>query len=305
MTTKTEPKATERELLDLLERRHAKTGNGGSGEFAFMRQLRNDAGFKATRSFDGAAVSLWPSRGFELHIFEVKVTKADWRHELSGRVDQRGREHGGPTKAEDACSIADRFTVVAPRGIIDPAEVPVTWGHIEAYGGQVDEETGEVVGRKLRVVKPAPLLHDRGKRTTFPAGLVVSMLRAAGAVPDHQTPAEAALRAAAEQARADADASWQATMIQVRDERNTLRELVRAFERESGVPIQPNIRVTQEDVLAGARRIRAALADEHHEQKVRDRLTTLHADLASATATIGHLLEHPDQRPTAGRVMGA
>lgn len=299
----TEPKATERELLDLLERRHAKTGNGGSGEYAFMRQLRNDAGFKATRSFDGATVSLWPSRGFELHLFEVKVTKADWRHELSGRVDSRGREHGGPTKAEDACAIADRFTVVAPRGVIDPAEVPVTWGHIEAYGGQVDEESGKVHGRKLRVVRAAPLLHDRGKRDSFPAGLVVSMLRAAGAVPDHELPSDAALRAAAAAARAESDATWQTTMESVRDERNRLNRLVTDFEQAAGVGIRPGPRRTEGDVLATARRIRAALADDRHAEKVQERLVSMRDQLRQAADQLAWLVDHPGERPTAGRFL--
>lgn len=288
-----EPKATEREILDLLERRHAKSGNGGSGEYAFMRQLRNDAGFKATRSFDGAAVSLWPSRGFELHIFEVKVTKSDWRHELAQ-----------PDKAEDACSIADRFTVVAPRGVIDPAEVPVTWGHIEAYGGKVDAETGGVVGRKLRVVKAAPVLHNRGKRDAFPAGLVISMLRAAGAVPEHETPAEALLRKVASEAVAEAEERWRKTIADTREERQALEEVVRSFENASGVAIRPTYRRDAAEVLADARRIRAALTDEHHEQKVRNRLTQLRDELRGAVKQLDFLVDNPDQRPNAGRVVG-
>lgn len=294
MSTHAEPKATEKEMLDLLERKHARTGNGGSGEYAFMRQLRNDAGFKATRSFDGAAVSLWPSRGYELHLFEVKVTKSDWRHELAK-----------PEKADDACALADRFSVVAPRGVIDPDEVPVTWGHIEAYGGTLDEETGQITGRKLRVVKAAPLLHGRRKRETFPAGLVISMLRAAGAVPAQETPSEAALRAAAEEARQAADERWQGIMEGVRDERNELNQIVRDFERTAGIQIRPDYRQSADDIAATARRIRAALADEHHEQRVRDRLSRLHEELTSATATIAHLIDKPgDQLLAAGRGIG-
>jgi hypothetical protein len=36
-----EPAATEAEMLDLLERSLAKPGNGGAGEYGFMRQVRN------------------------------------------------------------------------------------------------------------------------------------------------------------------------------------------------------------------------------------------------------------------------
>jgi len=138
-----EPKATEAELLQLLERRHAKQGNGGSGEFAFLTHVRNDGGFSATRTFDAVAVSLWPSRG---HAIDV-------------------------------------------------------------------------------------------------------------------------------------------------------------FERDAGVQIQPRAgHTTEADVAATARRIRTALADEGHADRVRQRLERMRDDLQHAAAQIDQLVNHPDQRPTLGRV---
>ena len=53
-----DPKATESEMLDILERHYARTGNGGSGEYAFLRQVRNAAGFDAKRTFDAVVVGL-------------------------------------------------------------------------------------------------------------------------------------------------------------------------------------------------------------------------------------------------------
>jgi hypothetical protein len=175
-----EPAATEAEMLDLLERSLAKPGNGGAGEYGFMRHVRNDSGFNANRTFDGVSVGLWPSRGHDIHVYEVKVSRSDWKKELAK-----------PDKAEDAAKIADRFSVVAPRGVVELSEVPATWGYIEASGGVEESEDMDgmtvrrVVGRKLRTVRAAPLLRDpKDCRGPIPRGLLVCMLRAAGAVPD-------------------------------------------------------------------------------------------------------------------------
>ena len=78
-----DPSATESEMLDLLERHYARTGNGGSGEYAFLRQVRNAAGFDAKRTFDAVVVGLWPSRGHDIHVIEVKVSRSDWQRELA------------------------------------------------------------------------------------------------------------------------------------------------------------------------------------------------------------------------------
>ncbi len=186
-----DPKATEREMLDLLERSLAKHGNGGSGEYAFMRQVRNSSGFNANRTFDGVAVGLWPSRGHDIHVYEVKVSRSDWLHELRQ-----------PKKADDAARVADRFSIVAPRDVVDLAEVPATWGLIHATGGtEITEEAeplfpGElprtisrVEGRKLRTVRAAPLLRPAEDcRGPIPREFMVPLLRAAGAVPDPTPP---------------------------------------------------------------------------------------------------------------------
>src|SRR5829696_7115111 len=90
-------------MLDLLEHSLAKPGNGGAGEYGFVRHVRNDSGFNANRTFDGVSVNLWPSRGHDIHAYEVKVSRSDWKKELAR-----------PDKAEDAAKIADRFSIVAP-----------------------------------------------------------------------------------------------------------------------------------------------------------------------------------------------
>lgn len=83
---------TEATVLQLLRERHTAVGNGGAGEHAFLAHVRNAAGFDANRTFDAVAVNLWPSRGLSIHVYEVKVSRSDWKRELAK-----------PAKAEDAC----------------------------------------------------------------------------------------------------------------------------------------------------------------------------------------------------------
>lgn len=151
---------TEKTVLDMVEPRYRKPGNGGSGEYAFMRQVRNDAGFDASRTFDAVAVHLWPSRGFQVDVIEVKVSRSDWQRELKD-----------PAKAEAAFQVANRFIVAAPAGIVHTGEVPPGWGLLE------------VTDKRCRMTVQPAMHHPGGvkKRTTFPAGLVISMLRSAGA----------------------------------------------------------------------------------------------------------------------------
>lgn len=66
-----------------------------------MEHVRDAAGFNVTRTADVLALGLWPSRGNELHGFEVKVSRADWRKELAQ-----------PEKAEGWCQIVDRWWIV-------------------------------------------------------------------------------------------------------------------------------------------------------------------------------------------------
>lgn len=163
-------KLTEAIVLGLLREKHNQPGNGGAGTYAFLPLVRNAAGFSANRTFDAIAMDLWPSRGLSLHVFEVKVSRSDWLRELSE-----------PAKAEDACKIADRFTVVAPVGCVRDGELPPAWGLIEVTGDGANSPW------KLRTKKVAPWLPERGEKATPPPldrGLVVSMLRSApGAIP--------------------------------------------------------------------------------------------------------------------------
>lgn len=86
-------------------------------EFAFFTQFSRSTGY-AGRIADAIAINLWPSRGLEVHGFEVKVSRGDWLHEL---------KH--PEKAEPIARYCDRWWIaVGDKSIIHEGELPPTWG---------------------------------------------------------------------------------------------------------------------------------------------------------------------------------
>lgn len=230
---------TEREMFALLWAKHEKRGNGGAGEFALLAQVRNDAGFNATRTWDAVSVSLWPSRGHTIHVYEIKVSRSDWQRELAQ-----------PEKADDACRVADQFSIVAPAGIVRDGELPPTWGLIEERDG------------KLRTTLTAPFLRDTPDKT-ISRGLLVSMLRAApGAIPGGKLPSASDRQIAEARAAgyADAAAAAQANIEGLREQRDSAAAAVHVLRRLGQAYGQS---ITQADVEHVAERLRNvdALAD--------------------------------------------
>lgn len=88
--------------------------------FAFLPQVRNGVGFsrKKDRTADAIAMGLWPSRGLDIHGFEVKVSRADWKKELAD-----------PSKSAEIQRFCDRWWIaISEENIIAAGELPPTWG---------------------------------------------------------------------------------------------------------------------------------------------------------------------------------
>lgn len=89
-----------------------------------LEEVRNAAGFSASRTADAIAMSLWPSRGLEVHGFEVKASRNDWI-----------RERDAPEKAEAVSKYCDRWwLVVEAEAIVKDGELPPTWGLLALRG---------------------------------------------------------------------------------------------------------------------------------------------------------------------------
>ncbi|SDA13117.1 hypothetical protein SAMN02799622_00914 [Methylobacterium sp. UNC378MF] len=93
-------------------------------EWALLFEVGDATGARHTRFADAVAMSLWPSRGLELHGMEIKVSRYDWRNE-------RKR----PEKAETIAAYCDRWWLVTGPGVVESSdEIPPAWGWIDFDG---------------------------------------------------------------------------------------------------------------------------------------------------------------------------
>ena len=87
-------------------------------EWAIMWEVGQGTGAQSGRYADAVMMSLWPSRGLELHGVEIKVSRSDWR-----------REAADPGKAEAVARYCDRWWIHTPPGVVpDLSEMPPAWG---------------------------------------------------------------------------------------------------------------------------------------------------------------------------------
>jgi hypothetical protein len=138
-----------------------------------LPQVRDATGFGGSRTADALAMNGWPSRGLEVHGFELKASRGDWQRELRK-----------PAKAESVFQYCDRWWVVVPElpekgdrlQIVRPAELPASWGLLIAKDGRCK---AAVQAPKL---KPKPL--DRA--------FIAAVLRRLAAVGTPEAKVEAA-----------------------------------------------------------------------------------------------------------------
>ncbi len=97
---------------------------------AFIPEFRCATGYVRESRADAIAMSLWSSskNGLELVGFELKVSRADWLHEMKQ-----------PNKADPIKQFCDRwYLVTANSKIVKYAdELPVGWGLIFAEDGKL------------------------------------------------------------------------------------------------------------------------------------------------------------------------
>jgi hypothetical protein len=191
-------------LADLLRARYpAKT-------HALFFEVRNAAGFSADRSCDAIAMGLWPSRGLKLVGFEFKSSRADWL-----------REYRNPEKADAFAQFCDEWwLVVSGMAIVEPDELPETWGLLVANGA------------RLVCQKEAP------KRQPLPINrhLLAALLKRAV---DHATePTDEAFQRGYDAGKkAQLEHSANDRQISLKNYQS-LQKVVDDFERASGISIQ-------------------------------------------------------------------
>jgi hypothetical protein len=128
---------TEGQLVERLKGRYqGESGNGPAG--CVVAQVRNQAGFDASRTIDALGFHFWPSRGLLIDAYECKSSRSDWLREVEN-----------PEKADDFTRLVDRFYVIVGRADLAKIdEVPPDWGLLIPHGAGLKE------------VKPAVVLHQ-------------------------------------------------------------------------------------------------------------------------------------------------
>lgn len=124
-------------------------------EWAVFFEVGDSTGSGQRRWADAVAMNMYPSRGLEVHGFEIKVSRSDWLRELKN-----------PEKSAPVQRFCDRWWIVCPKDIIHPGELPPTWGHYD------------VTQAGLRQIVAAPKLDAVPVDKSFTAAL---LRRSAGA----------------------------------------------------------------------------------------------------------------------------
>lgn len=134
----TQPKETERTMLDRLNVRYGKFNHNGI-RYTRAEHVKVTSGHDAARICDYMAIDLWTGYGIDsgpkLHGHEVKVSRSDWLTELRD-----------PEKADAFARFCDYWwLVVSDKAIVRDGELPEGWGLMVAHG------------RSVRVAKAAAL----------------------------------------------------------------------------------------------------------------------------------------------------
>lgn len=161
------------------------------------------------RSADAVLVRCWKSRGYELHGFEIKVSRSDWLRELKA-----------PEKAEPIARYMNRWFIVAPAGVVKADELPSTWGLMQYRADG-----------KLVVAHPAPKLSPAPVDRAFLAILVRRAF----------TSSRKEIREAEQRARQEGieigrrKAERESGDEHLRNEVNRLKKDIADFEEQSGI----------------------------------------------------------------------
>jgi len=198
----------ESEVTELLRVRYARPA------WAFIAGVRDATGSLQRRTADGVAFGCYPSRGLEIHGFEIKTDRRDWQRELAN-----------PAKAESVFRYCDRWwLVVSDETIVKDGELPSTWGLLVVRGG------------KLHATKPAPNLEAQPQSRPFIASVMRALheqiaIEMRGSAKAKEL--EAACARAADAARKETARSHQDLAAKYSE----LRRAVQDFQEASGVTL--------------------------------------------------------------------
>jgi hypothetical protein len=157
-------KYTAKDVVEALRKRYwANPGNGP--RWVHAAEVRNAAGFSATRSCDFVAIDTWPSKSLAIHGHEIKCSRADWLNELKQ-----------PEKSEAFKKHCDYWwLVISDASIVKDGELPEDWGLLVLDGRGIVEKK-----RAPKLTKDGDFIKEDGYAKFYepiPRSFAVALLR--------------------------------------------------------------------------------------------------------------------------------
>jgi hypothetical protein len=178
-------------------------------EYALLSEVRDKAGFSASRSADYVFMNLWPSRGLTLNGIELKSHRSDWLSELKK-----------PEKAENIFQYCDHFWLLTANDTVAKAEeIPATWGWMC------------VKNDKITVLKEAPTLQPKPISRHFLAALLKRSTSKEGWI--HESDIADKIEENKKRAEESADRKHKYSI----DYAKNLEERLKAFKESSGIDL--------------------------------------------------------------------
>lgn len=248
---KRKPKKINPLRLKASDIRTAMSKRWTSPEWAIMWEVGQGTGSNSGRYADAVMMSLWPSRGLELHGVEIKISRADWK-----------REAADPTKAEAIARFCDRWWIHTPEGVVDDlSDLPPAWG------------LREWTGKQWRTVREA----EKTECDSIDRAFLAALLRRAdglmqGFIDEAISEARAAAWAEAERQRAEVNDRVKREVAARTQRINTIKESLVEFEQTFGERSLSEWGIDRAILGRAARLVHDCRFQGHHEKGLPERL---------------------------------
>jgi len=196
---------TEGMISALIEKRY------DSNEWIVFFQVSNATGANGrARVADALAFNMWPSRGLEVHGFEIKCSRRDFVTELKN-----------PAKSSLIQQYCDRWWLVIGDDdeIVKPGELPHTWGLMKKNKNN------------LEIITPAPKLTPIDMSKAF----LLSVLRSASKQEKHRDHAKHLNEEAYNKGYEEGKTSLLYENKRFKSELDEIKKTVSDFENKSGI----------------------------------------------------------------------
>jgi hypothetical protein len=242
-----------------------------AGKYVYLREVRDATGFDAVRTADAIAIGMYRSVGRAIHGFEMKVSRADWRKEMTQ-----------PQKAESLFRFCDTWSLIAPdEKIVAEGELPPSWG----FGVPVQKRSNALP--RIHWVKKPPQLKPMHYSIVF----LTALIHAARAEPGRNI--QEIIQAARDEGQQSNNQILQRATTKI----ERLQKIIDDFSRLSGVYI---LQFSNDaDIVASAKEFKEYKeykALSRSSESYREQLSGLYAQAERITKGLRKVLkiEEPD-----------